>query len=106
GLIVDIAKRLLAGYEPSAECVEKLCREALDHLYPERENLELRVCPRDAELLTSLTPQWKSSYPGLQVVADPALAPGDCQVRSRFGVTDARLSTKLESLAHELLQTA
>lgn len=103
GVVVEVARRLLAGFEPPAEVLEKLCRETLEHLYPERENLELLVSPRDAELLSQLNPAWKQSYPGLKITAEPALQSGDCQVRSRFGLTDARLSSKLETLSRELL---
>lgn len=101
-LAVDIAKRLLAGYEPPPEMVAKLCQEALEQLFPEREGLELSLCPRDAALLEQVSPNWLARYPALKVKADANLAPGDCQVRSRFGLTDARQETKLAVLAHGL----
>ena len=101
-LALDLARRLLAGYEPPAEAVSRLCEEALAELFPERENLELSLSPRDAALLEALGPEWRERYPGLRVRIDPALAPGDCQVRSRFGLTDARRETKLAALAQSL----
>ena len=101
-LAVDLAKRLLAGYEPPPEIVAKLCHEALEQLFPEREGLELSLCPRDAELLEQVSPGWLARYPGLKVKVDASFAPGDCQVRSRFGLTDARQETKLAVLAHGL----
>jgi flagellar assembly protein FliH len=105
GLAVEIARRLLAGFEPPAEVVSLLCEEALAELFPERENLELVVGPRDADFLTKLNPQWKERYPGLRIRTDTTLSPGDCQVRSRFGLTDARQQVKLTALAHSLLPT-
>lgn len=102
GLAVEIARRLLAGFEPPPEVVARVCAEALEELFPERENLELVVSPRDAALLGDLRPDWAQRYPGLKIRPDPALRTGDCQVRSRFGLTDARLSTKLSALAHSL----
>ncbi|MBA3849547.1 MAG: flagellar biosynthesis protein [Opitutus sp.] len=102
GLAVDIAHRLLAGYEPPPETVERLCREALEQLFPEREGLELSLSPPDAALLQSLNPDWLQRYPALRVRTDASLTRGDCVVRSRFGLTDARLSTKLQSLTHSL----
>lgn len=101
-LAVDIARRLLAGYEPPAEIVEKLCHEALEQLFPEREGLELSLCPRDADLLEQVNPGWLARYPGLKLKQDATLSPGDCQVRSRFGLTDARQQTKLTVLTHGL----
>lgn len=99
---VDIARRLLAGYEPPPEVVARVCEEALNEIFPERDNLELTVAPRDAALLEKLNPAWLRRYPGLRIRADAALSPGDCQVRSRFGLTDARLETKLATLQHNL----
>lgn len=101
-LALDLAKHLLAGYEPPAGIVERLCRDALDQLFPERENLELILCPRDAALFHQLNPGWTERYPGLQIKADTTLSAGDCQVRSRFGLTDARQQTKLDALARAL----
>ncbi len=97
-LALDLARRLLAGYEPPPEVVERICREALDQLYPERENLEIILSETDATMLSRLAPGWMQQYPGLTVQPNPLFVPGDCQVRSRFGLTDARLSTKVQAL--------
>lgn len=102
-LALDLARQLISGYEPPPEVVERHCREVLEALYPERENLELIICARDAALLDQLTPSWSAQYPGLRITPDGSLSPGDCQVRSRFGITDARISAKLETLERELL---
>ncbi len=104
-LALDIARHLLAGYEPPVATIERLCRESLDQLFPERENLELMLCPRDAELFHQLNPGWLERYPGLKVLTDLVLQPGDCQVRSRFGLTDARQQTKLDAMARALAVT-
>jgi flagellar assembly protein FliH len=102
-LAVELARQLLAGFEPTAEQVVKLCEETLAQLYPERDNLELFLCPRDAALLDQMTTDWKTRHPGLRVTIDAALGPGDCQVRSRFGLTDARRQAKFDALSRELL---
>lgn len=105
GLALEIARRLLAGFEPPPEVVSRLCAEALAELSPERENLELAVSPHDAALLEKIAPDWMQRYPGLRIRSEPTLKAGDCQVRSRFGLTDARQSTKLAALAQSLLPT-
>jgi flagellar assembly protein FliH len=102
GLALEIARRLLAGYEPPAEIISRLCEEALVELLPECENLELVISPRDAAFLEKLKPVWIGRYPGLRIRAEASLEPGDCQVRSRFGLTDARRETKLSALEHSL----
>jgi flagellar assembly protein FliH len=102
GLAVEIARRLLAGFEPPPELVSKLCEEALMEIFPERENLELAVSPRDAALLEKLNPDWVRRYPGIRIRADESFSSGDCQVRSRFGLTDARMQTKVAALQSTL----
>lgn len=101
-LALDLARRLLAGYEPTPEVVSRICEEALGEIFPERDNLELSLAPRDAALLEKLNPDWLRRYPGLRIRSDATLQPGDCVVRSRFGLTDARVQTKLTALAHNL----
>lgn len=102
-LALEIAHRLMAGYEPPPAVVSRLCEEALAELFPERDNLELVLSARDAALIEKLKPSWLLRYPSLRIRTDPALAPGDCQVRSRFGLTDARMQTKLTALQHSLV---
>ena len=102
-LALEIARRLFADFEPPPEVIERFWREALDQLYPEREGLELALCPRDAELLEQLKPEWRQRYPGLLLRVDPGLVRGDCLVRSRFGLIDARQKTKLQGLERAMV---
>jgi flagellar assembly protein FliH len=102
-LTLDLAQRLLAGFVPAPEFVERLCREALDQLYPERDGLELVVSTRDVAVLERLVPAWRTHFPNLRITSDDTLNSGECLVRSRFGVTDARAAAKLEGLREELL---
>jgi len=102
-LALDIARRLLADFEPPPEVIERFWRESLDQLFPETEGLELALCARDAELLEELNPEWRRRYSGLRLRVDPGLKRGDCLVRSRFGLIDARQNTKLQSLEQALV---
>lgn len=101
-LVADIVRRMLAGWEPDSDLLHRLCAEALDELYPERENLELIVSRRDAAILQDNMQDLETRYPGLRLRVDPGMRPGDCQVRSRFGLTDARLDAKLSAIHHEI----
>ncbi len=101
-LAIELASRLLAGFEPDATQVRNLCEETLAQLYPERDHLELFISPRDEQLLSGISAEWRDRYPGLKVTTDASLGAGDCQVRSRFGLTDARRQAKLDALTREL----
>jgi len=105
GLAMEIARRLLAGFEPPPEVIARFCHEALSQIFPEQEGLELSLAPRDADQLKQLNPDWLQRYPGLRVRADASLEAGDCLVRSRFGLTDGRRQTKLAALENSLTAT-
>jgi flagellar assembly protein FliH len=102
GLALEIARRLLAGFEPPPEVIARFCHEALSQIFPEQDGLELSLSPRDAEELGKLNPDWLQRYPGLRIRADASLESGDCLVRSRFGLTDGRRQTKLAAFEHSL----
>jgi flagellar assembly protein FliH len=101
-LAVEIGRRLLAGWEPSPELVAKICHEALEELFPETAGLELVVSTHDVARLERLNPAWIPEFPNLKITADPTLHAGDCLVRSRFGVVDARGETRLRALQETL----
>ena len=100
-LTLEVAKRVLAGFQPPPEVVQALCQDALHALFPEVEGLELVVGERDRALVESLVPDWVTRYPGIRVTVDVALAPGECLVRSRFGTIDGRRQAKLQALGRE-----
>ncbi|MBT3541651.1 MAG: hypothetical protein HN489_10995, partial [Opitutae bacterium] len=41
-------------------------------------------------------------YPNVKFFEDPSLESGDCQIKSRFGLLDGRVSTKLRKVEDEL----
>ncbi len=101
-LVLEATRRLLNKFEPDAEQVSNICQDTLEQLYPETNGLELRLSPKDADLLEKLNPGWVRRYPDMRITRDSHLRTGDCVVHSRFGVTDARLESKIDNLAHEL----
>ncbi|OAM88620.1 hypothetical protein AW736_16275 [Termitidicoccus mucosus] len=101
-LALEVGQRLLGEFVPPAKVVKRVCEEVLEQLHPETEDLELVVGSRDAALLERVLPEWQTRYPGLKLAVDETLSPGDCMVRSRFGVVDGRRAAKLEALKSEL----
>jgi flagellar assembly protein FliH len=41
-------------------------------------------------------------FPNVKFFEDQSLSPGDCQIKSRFGLLDGRISTKLRKIEEEL----
>jgi flagellar assembly protein FliH len=101
-LAIEVARRALAGFEPTKEVVAGLCTEILSEISPGTADVEVWLSPRDHELVQGIEKEFGHKYPGVQIRPDPDLAPGDCRARSPFGAVDARLSTKLGNLARSM----
>jgi flagellar assembly protein FliH len=101
-LLVALGRRLLAETEVTPEMVARICAATLQQVAPERENLEVILAPADAARMDAFAPGLGARYPGLKITADPELSSGDCLIRTRFGLTDARRATQLAALRSSL----
>ena len=101
-LILEITQRVLAGFKPDAETVRKTISETLAEVAPGSTDVELRLHPQDLALVRGVDAELEQKYPGIKLTADSELTPGDCVAKSRFGMIDARVLTKLQNVARSL----
>lgn len=101
-LVIEIARRVLAGIEPDADAVRRIVAETLAEISPGSTDVEIWLNPKDLSLIQNLDPGLEQKFPGIALRADPELIPGDCRAKSRFGAIDARISTKLQNVARSL----
>ena len=88
--VAEIAVRRIVGrLHAERRAVEAVCRETLRAL--QVESAQVRVSPSDREAFAELPP-------GIEVVADASLEPGDCLLRSPLGDIEAGLATQLRQL--------
>jgi flagellar assembly protein FliH len=97
-LASQIAARVLAGVAPDAELVSRLVEETLAELEPGTADVEVYLSPGDCALAEEIAAEQGQKFPGLKLLPDNSLRPGDCRVQSRFGAIDGRLKTKLENV--------
>jgi flagellar biosynthesis/type III secretory pathway protein FliH len=102
GIATEIARRVLCGLEPDRARIEKTVAEVLGELSPGTRDIEITLHPSDLELLGRYEEKFRDQYPGLRFAADAALAVGDCRMRSAFGLVDATIATKLDTLSRAL----
>jgi flagellar biosynthesis/type III secretory pathway protein FliH len=102
GIATEIARRVLCGLDPDPVRVQRTVDEVLGELAPGTRDIEVALPAADLALLGRYDENYQDRYPGLRFVADPTLAVGDCKVRSSFGLVDATIATKLETLARSL----
>jgi len=97
-LVMETVKRIFAGFEMNRETVETLVNEILREVPPGRQALEVVLSPHDLELIQEIQADFRERYPAIEFRSDSALNPGDCVARTRFGVIDGRLATKLKTV--------
>jgi flagellar assembly protein FliH len=102
GIATEIARRVLCGLDPDPGRVEKTVAEVLGELAPGTRDIEVALPATDLELIGRYQEKFQDRYPGLRFVADPSLTVGDCRLRSGFGIVDATIATKLETLSRSL----
>ncbi len=101
-LAIEIVQRVLAGMKPDREAVERLLAETLAEIAPGSTDVEVFLSAPDLELVERIMKDYEHKYPGIKLTADPELLPGDCRAKSRFGMIDARVFTKLQNVARSL----
>lgn len=99
---LEIARRVLAGVEPSRERVIAVIDELLADIPKGTEGVEVILHPADLAVLGLNERGMNERYPDLRFTADESLTPGDCKMLSSFGIVDARVEVKLANIANSL----
>lgn len=98
-LALEVARRVIAGVSFDGEAVKRRVEEVLAEAAPKEGALQVRLSPGDLERLGEAAQAIEGDYPELRFEADSALVDGDCVVKGRFGVADARLKTRWKMVA-------
>jgi flagellar assembly protein FliH len=97
-LVVEATARVLGGFELDEKIVRRVVEDLLEEVTPGTEALEVQLCEGDLVKLESVQADLRQRFPGLSFRVNPDLKSGDCVIRTRFGVIDGRLQTKLRGL--------
>ncbi len=131
GLVIKVAEKVLSGIELDGKMVKAMVESMIEEIGCDDDNLDVFLAPQDLKLQKSLGDDAKKvapaesddgfasaiagifdgidgddalldGYPNVKFFEDPSLQPGDCQVKSRFGLLDGRIATKLKRLEEEM----
>jgi flagellar biosynthesis/type III secretory pathway protein FliH len=97
-LTIEAAARVLAQTVFDRAAVLRIVEDLLAEIAPGPEQLEVQLAPCDIEAIAGYDTQFREKHPAISFRANAELRAGDCVVRSRFGVLDGRLGTKLRAL--------
>lgn len=101
-LVMDIARRVMVGMKPDSVAVKCIVEETLSEIAPGSMDVEVMLHPDDLALVSGIDKEFDQKYPGIKLSTDPELIPGDCRAKSRFGMIDARIFTKLQNVGRSL----
>ena len=97
-LVIEGVARVLANTGFDREAIVSIANDLLAEVAPGRDQVELQLAPGDLELIAGYEESFREKHPAILFKANADLRPGDCVVRSRFGMIDGRLATKLRAL--------
>ena len=101
-LVHGIVAEILGAFDP-AERLARIVAQAVSRLRPEAE-ATLRVAPGDIEGLRTALQDLGADH--IQIEADPALAPGECCLRSPIGSVELGVEAQLRALQAGLAPVA
>ena len=130
-LVLGLAERVLGQLSLDRDSIEQIVRSMVSEFSGDDEKLEVYLCSKDLGLLKAIAepekpPENKENeagfasaiagifdgldgddalldgYPNVKFFEDSSLQSGDCQIKSRLGLLDGRISTKLRKIEEEL----
>lgn len=98
-LVKEAVTRVVSGVVWEDEAVKGVVNDLLAEVAPGADMVEVQLCRVDLARMEKFQPQMRQKFPTLQFSVNDELGTGDCVVRTRFGVLDGRLATKIEAVA-------
>lgn len=97
-LVTEATARVVAGLPVDSAFVRSVVDDLLNDVAPGAENVEVQLCPEDVAKVVGFDQELRHKFPTLRVVENKDIKPGDCLVKTRFGVLDGRISSKLKAV--------
>ena len=97
-LVTEATARVVAGLPVDADFVRRVVDDLLNDVAPGAENVEVQLCAEDVAKVSGFDQELRHKFPTLRVVENKDIKPGDCLVKTRFGVLDGRITSKLKAV--------
>jgi flagellar assembly protein FliH len=97
-LVSEATARVIAGVEVSAQLVRSVVNDLLGDVTPGSDTVEVQLCPADLARVIGFDQELRHKFPNVHLTENRELQPMDCIVKTRFGVLDGRVTSKLKSV--------
>lgn len=101
-IVIAAVKKVIGEVQLDAQNIANIIEDVLASAAPEDENLNIKLSPSDYAILVDQQQEFIKQYSKISFSKDESLSSGDCIVSSRFGLVDAKVSTKLQQIKEEL----
>jgi flagellar assembly protein FliH len=97
-LIAEATARVVGALPIDAAFVRSVANDLLADVAPGADTVEVQFSPADLAKVDGFDKELRHRFQNLRLVENDELKPGDCLVKTRFGVMDGRMSSKLKSV--------
>lgn len=102
-LVLAIVGKIWEGLKLDRPAILSAIDATLAQVGSNTENLVLKLSSEDAALLQE-TETFKTRFPDIVIETDSELRSGDVIIKSRFGLIDSRIATKIRRVEEEIKQ--
>ena len=97
-LVKEAVARIVGSFEWDDAAIKGVVSDLLAEVAPGSENVEVQLCRVDMERVEQFQNQLRQKFPSLRFAVNDDLVSGDCMVKTKFGMLDGRVATKINAV--------
>ena len=97
-LVKEAVARIVGSFEWDDAAIKGVVSDLLAEVAPGSENVEVQLCRVDMARVEQFQNQLRQKFPSLRFAVNDDLVSGDCMVKTKFGMLDGRVATKINAV--------
>lgn len=97
-LVQEAVARIVGNFQWDDAAIKGVVAELLAEVAPGSENVEVQLCRVDMARVEQFQNQLRQKFPSLRFAVNDDLVSGDCMVKTKFGMLDGRIATKIKAV--------
>lgn len=97
-LVKEAVSRIVGSFQWDDAAIKGVVADLLSEVAPGAENVEVQLCRGDMARVEQFQNQFRQKFPSLRFSVNDDLVSGDCMVKTKFGMLDGRIATKINAV--------
>lgn len=97
-LVKEAVSRIVGNFQWDDAAIRGVVSDLLSEVAPGAENVEVQLCRVDLERVEQFQNTLRQKFPSLRFSVNDDLVSGDCLVKTKFGMLDGRVATKIKAV--------